>query len=165
ASSNKKRRILALWFKRLSTDRLRARAETPLAIAGSANNTLYVHALNAAAEAHGLYRGQPLANARAMVKDLAVIPADEKKDRDLLEAIADWCDRFTPLVAVDRDGVLLDITGAAHLFGGEKKLLAEACARLEKQGFSVQGAIAGSSPAARALARHAGGMLSPPGDD
>ena len=38
--------------------------------------------------------------------------------------IADWCDRFTPLVALDPPhGLFLDITGCAHLFGGEAALL------------------------------------------
>ena len=73
----------------------------------------------------GLYKGQPLANARAMVQPLAIVPADEKADAALLDEIADWCDRFTPLVSLDApDGLLLDITGAAHLFGGEAAMLA-----------------------------------------
>ncbi|MGH6827311.1 MAG: Y-family DNA polymerase [Rhizomicrobium sp.] len=165
---SRNRRILALWLARLPTDRLtrRSPAEGALAIAASANNALYIHALNREAERQGLYRGQPLANARAMVERLAVLPADEKQDLDLLKALAQWCERFTPLVAPDPpDGLLLDITGAAHLFGGEERLLAEACARLKKQGFCVHGAVAGSSLAARAFARHAGDIVSPPGED
>ncbi|MEO7054009.1 MAG: DNA polymerase Y family protein, partial [Rhizomicrobium sp.] len=109
-SSTKRRRILALWFPRLPTDRLRrlcastpeaASKDAPLVVAGRANNALFVYALNKSAQRLGLHTGQPLANARAMIEDLAVKPADEKADRTLLEGIADWCDRFTPLVAVD----------------------------------------------------------------
>ena len=60
-----------------------------------------------------------------MVQPLAIVPADEKADAALLEGIADWCDRFTPLVSLDApDGLFLDITGAAHLFGGEAAMLA-----------------------------------------
>ena len=66
----------------------------------------------------------------------------------LLEAIADWCDRFTPLVALDgADGLLLDITGCAHLFGGEAALLRTMSRALTRQGFAVSAAIAGTSMA------------------
>src|SRR5579862_9618207 len=123
------RRILALWLPRLSTDRLQRKdvslcKAAPLVVSGRANNALYVQALEARAQRLGLYKGQPLANARAMAPFLTVIPADEKKDRELLERIADWCDRFTPFVGLGPlDGLILDITGAAHLFGGEAAML------------------------------------------
>src|SRR5581483_8740726 len=83
--SAKNRRILALWLPRLSTDRLtrliaspdRASfAKAPLVVAGRANNALYVYALNKAAARMGIYRGQPLANARAMIEQLKIVPAD-----------------------------------------------------------------------------------------
>ena len=102
----------------------------------------------------------PLADARAMVPSLSVVDLDEKAERTLLEQIADWCDRFTPFVALDgRDGLLLDITGAAHLFGGEKAMLAHVCTLFQKQRFAVQAAIAGTSMAARALARFSAGAI------
>jgi protein ImuB len=179
-ASAKRRRILALWLPRLSTDRLTRliaspkaashkeslAPETPLVVAGRANNALYVHALNVAASRQGIYRGQPLANARAMIQNLRIVPADEKADADLLEGIADWCDRFTPLVALDAPhGLLLDITGVAHLFGGEEKVLAMVRAKIAAQGFAVQGAIAGTCLAARALARHAKNTIAPPGEN
>lgn len=114
----------------------------------------------------GLYKGQPLANARAMVQPLAIVPADEKADAALLEKIADWCDRFTPQVALDAlDGLLLDITGAAHLFGGESRMLATVTGLIGGHGFAVTGAIAGTSLAAHALARHAPGTIVSPGKE
>ena len=135
-------------------------------MAGRANNALYVHALNKSAQHLGLYRGQPLANARAMIEGLAIVPADEKADLALLEVIADWCDRFTPLVAADPpDGLLLDVTGAAHLFGGEAAMLMHVRDKIAAQGFAVQAAIAGTSLAARALARYANGTIAPPGEE
>ncbi|HEY0266833.1 MAG TPA: DNA polymerase Y family protein [Rhizomicrobium sp.] len=168
------RRILALWLPRLPTDRLRKKSrfnvkaleEGPLIVSAKAGNALHVHALEARAAQLGLYRGQPLANARAMVQPLCVIPADEKADAALLDGIADWCDRFTPLVALDSpDGLFLDITGAAHLFGGEATMLSLVTRRIGEQGFAVQGAIAGTSLAARALARHAPRSIVPPGGE
>ena len=166
---------MALWLPRFSTDRLACLTvshkeslarETPLVVAGRANNALYVYALNVAASRQGIYRGQPLANARAMIQNLKIVPADEKADADLLERIADWCDRFTPLVTLDPPhGLLLDITGVAHLFGGEEAMLALVRAKIAAQGFAVQGAIAGTCLAARALARHAKNTIAPPGEN
>jgi protein ImuB len=135
-------------------------------VAGRASNALYVYALNRNAQRLGLHRGQPLANARAMIENLAVVPADEKADLALLESIADWCDRFTPLVTVDPpDGLFFDITGVAHLFGGEAAMLAHVRDKIAAQGFAVQAAIAGTSLAARALARYAGGTVALPGEE
>ena len=155
---------------RLPTDRLTrknkgAPFKAPLVVSAKSGNALHVHALEARAQRLGLYKGQPLANARAMVQPLAIVPADEKADAALLEAIADWCDRFTPLVSLDApDGLLLDITGAAHLFGGEAAMLAQVIGAIAKQGFAVRGAIAGTSLAAHALARFAP-MIVPPGGE
>jgi protein ImuB len=137
-----------------------------LVIAGRVNNALHVTALNKSAQRLGLRRGQPLANARAMIEGLAIKPADEKADLALLEGIADWCDRFTPLVATDApDGLLLDVAGVAHLFGGEAAMLQHVRDKIAAQGFAVQAAIAGTSLAARALARFAGGSIALPGED
>ena len=164
------RRILALWLPRLPTDRLSrrrgARSETPLVISQKTNNALQVYALETRAQKLGLYKGQPLDNARAMVQPLAIVTADEKADAALLEGIADWCDRFSPLVSLDApDGLFLDITGAAHLFGGEAKMLATVTASIAGQGFVVQGAIAGTSLAAHALARYTPGTITPQSQD
>ena len=74
--------------------------------------------------------------------------------------IADWCDRFTPLVALDPPhGLFLDITGCAHLFGGEAALMQTVCGALDRQGFAVSAAIAGTSVCARTLTRQAHGRI------
>lgn len=146
------------------TRRKDAPSDAPLVVSQKTGNALHVHALNAAAQRLGLYQGQPLANARAMVQPLAIISADEKADAALLENIADWCDRFTPLVALDAPyGLYLDITGAAHLFGGEERMLKTVTGLIARQGFAVRGAIAGTSLAAHALARFSAGTIVPPG--
>ena len=112
-------------------------------------------AVNAAALAQGLTPGTALAQAQAMQPDLVVQPHDAAADAHLLEAIADWADRYTPLVGrTAPDGLMLDITGAAHLYGGEAALQADLTTRLDGQGFSVRTAIAPTPGAAFALARH-----------
>lgn len=117
------------------------------------------------ASARGLSPGMMLADARAMVPDLLVHPADAEADARLLDQLVDWCRRFTPLVARDApDGLLLDITGAAHLFGGEAALLAEIEARLAAQGFAARAAIAPTPEAAWALAHFGNKRILPDGD-
>jgi len=95
-----------------------------------------------------------VADARAMRPALRLAEADPQADAALLDRIADWCRRFTPLAATDPpDRILMDVSGAAHLFGGEAALLAEAERRLAAQGFAARGAIAPGPALARALAR------------
>ena len=106
----------------------------------------------------GLSIGLPLANARAICPELTVFDADEAADAKTLNDIADWCDRFTPLVALDPPhGLFLDITGCAHLFGGEAALMQAVTGALTRRGFAVSAAIAWTSVCARTLARQVSG--------
>src|SRR5262245_61325384 len=124
------RRYLSLWLRRLSTDRLtRSRSHTPaeekpFVVAAAEKSALRLAAVNDAAARLGLRIGMALADARAMYPAIGVANADPAADRCLLEAIADWCDCYTPLVGLHPpDGLILDISGCAHLFGGEAALL------------------------------------------
>lgn len=131
-----------------------------------AENALRLSALDRKATALGLSIGQPLANARAMLPALKVMAANEPADLKLLERIADWCERFTPYVSLQPPRTLiLDVTGAAHLFGGEEAMLATMLVKLRKQGFIVRGSMAGTALAARALARCRDGSIAAPGTD
>ena len=137
-----RRRILSLWLSHLSTDRIRRQwyAEdarlaatphpSPLVVFGKRGNVDLLTAVDATAERLGLHAGLALAQARAMHPALIAVPEDAAADARLLDTIADWCLRYTPLVAIDPpDGILLDIGGCAHLFGGEAKLRARSPAR------------------------------------
>ena len=129
-------------------------------------NGLRLTAVDDIAAGLGLAPGMSLADARAMVPRLAVAEADPQADRRLLERIADWCDRYTPLVALDPpDGLLLDITGCTHLFGGEAVLCADIEERIGRGGLAVRAAIAGTCRAAAALARHGGRKIVAPGGE
>jgi protein ImuB len=163
-----KRRILALWFPRLPTDRLQRRSaapdSAPLVLSLKSANTRIVYAADDCAARAGLKAGMPLASARAMVNDLRIVEADVPADEAMLARIADWCDRFTPFVALDAPhGLLLDITGVSHLFGGETAMLKRIRESFRVQGFLAHGAIAGTATAARALARFASGAVAAPG--
>src|SRR5690606_5498619 len=85
---------------------------------------------------------------------IEVVAEDPAADRRLLEALADWCDRYTPLVALDgTDGLFLDVTGCAHLFGGEEALLDGMLASFFEQGFRTRAALGPTPGAAWAAAR------------
>ncbi len=163
--SEPSRRYLSLALPHLPTDRIHRRRlgrkwrsaappEAPLAIVARVKSALRLAALDEPAEQLGLRQGMALADARAMIPALEAIEEDGDADRALLENLADWAERYTPLVALDpSDGLLLDITGAAHLFGGEDALLADLVARLHGQGFSTRASIADTPGAASASAR------------
>lgn len=128
-------------------------------------------ALDENAEERGIRLEMTLADARGAVPDLVVEEADEAADQALLERIADWCDRYTPLVALDPPhGLFLDISGCAHLFSrddddGEAALLADSLHRLAAQGFEVRGAIASAAGAAWALAHYGSVGCIPAGNE
>jgi protein ImuB len=160
-------RILSLWFPHLPADRLlRQRMgkgwragglepARPLVFSRRESNTQRVAALDAGARRLKLKHGMGVAEARALYPSLEIVELDPGADRRLLESLADWCDRYTPLVAVDReDGLFLDITGCAHLFGGERALLDDLLARFFHQGFDVRAGLASTPGAAWAAARY-----------
>ena len=96
----------------------------------------------------------PLADARAIHPGLIVAEADPAGDAEALGRVAQWCGRWSPWTApVPPDGIALDVSGCAHLHGGEEELLAEAVERLGRLGIAASAAIAESAGAAWALAR------------
>jgi protein ImuB len=132
----------------------------PIACSGRLNNAMRLTALNEAAETVGLREGQGVAEAKAIYPLLDVIEEDPVADHKLLEAIADWCDRYTPLVAIDgRNGLFLDITGCVHLFGGEEALLRDVLMRLHRLGFDARGAISAAPGLSWAIARFDGSRV------
>jgi len=128
--------------------------ELPLVVAGKRGNADVLIAVDDTAERLGLTPGLALAQARAMHPALDVVPEDADADAELLENIAEWCLRYTPLIACDApDGLLLDISGCAHLYGGERQLVADLGRRLADAGFAYRIAIAGTIGTAWAAAR------------
>jgi protein ImuB len=121
---------------------------------GKRGNLDLLLAVDAAAERLGLRAGLALAQARAMHPALAAVPEDQAADARLIDAIAEWCQRYTPLIAIDPpDGILLDIAGCTHLFGGEARLRDDLLARVTGFGFAARVAIATTIGAASASAR------------
>ena len=81
----------------------------------------------------GLLRGMPLADARAILPTLATRPADLLGGRTALSVLCRWVSRYAPMVAMDAsDGLIADISGVPHLFGGEEALRVDLHGRLER---------------------------------
>ena len=96
------------------------------------------------------------AKARVLVADIAVAEVDEAADAIALERLARACFRYAPLVAIDGPrGLVIDVTGAAHLVGGEAALVDDLRRRLTGAGYTAHIALADTVAAARALARFA----------
>jgi len=114
----------------------------------------------------GLSPGLTLADARARVPDLRAAASDPEADARLLRDLAEVCERFTPMAALDgSDGLMLDITGCAHLFGDEAALRERICVGIGRLGLGTRASIAGTPDAARALARFSRHHAAPPGSE
>ncbi|MGB8816346.1 MAG: DNA polymerase Y family protein [Rhizobiaceae bacterium] len=170
------RRILSLALPHLATDRIARQRwgrawrtsgrpdHPPVAVTQRDGPAIRLAALDEHAQELGLRSGLGLAEARARHPGLDAHPADDQADLRFLEAIADWCDRYTPLVALDgRGGLFLDITGCSHLFGGEKTLMDDLLLNLFHQGLNAGAAIAATAGAAFALARYGSGTIAETG--
>ncbi len=115
---------------------------------------LVIDGASAAARAIGLRPGLPVGEAQARVPGLEIHPADPAREAAFLRRAASLCLRYAPLTAASPpDGVMIDATGCAHLFGGEQRLLRAIAGGFEAIGFDARAAIAGTPGAAHAVAR------------
>ena len=151
------RRVLSLFLPQWPIDRCRrgdAQSDRPFALVISLAGRRIVTAVNAAAAHDGLLPGTSLADARAARPDLRIAEADFAGDAAALATLARWCDRFSPFASpCGMDGIALDITGCAHLFGDETGLATQLVERLGRQGIESRAAIADTLGAAWAVAR------------
>jgi protein ImuB len=166
------RRHLALSLPRWATDTLKradpglAASRRPLALWEKQKGAMKLMAVDAAAAKAGLAPGQNLSDARALVPGLEVREADRNALEHIFADFADWHSNASPIVSVLIDvtaygDLVLDITGVAHLFGGEEKMLEQLVARLSRLGFTVAGAIADTVGAAWALSHFRPGIIAP----
>ncbi|WP_371822250.1 DNA polymerase Y family protein [Paracoccus sp. C2R09] len=145
-----------MWFPRLSSDRaLRGcRTDGPFAVTSKRNNAERIHCLNQAAEVVGLHRGMSFADARAFCPELVSRPGCPDADARFLEALRRHATRYCPWVGLDgSDGLVLDITGSVHLWGGPEGLLAEMRDWAGRAGIELATGLAHSRGAAWGLAR------------
>jgi protein ImuB len=153
-----RRRYLSLWFRHLVTDshirRQPASKDEPFVFSTREKNRDIVTFVSPAAAKRGICPGMVLSDARLLQATLTVIPG-EPDPGQLLHRIALRCNRYSPVVAVDPpDGLFIDITGCAHLWGGEASYYKEIVNRMRAGGYDVRAAIADTPGAAWAFARY-----------
>jgi protein ImuB len=161
------RRIVSIWLPRWPIERRnRARRQAgssrsarpdnapPFVFTIREKSALRLASLNEAAIKAGLYAGMSLADARAIVPGLAAAPLRRAADKKALKALARWCGRYSPWTALDgEDGIIMDISGCGHLFGGDAALLSDLSRRLRGMGFKHHIGLGASLGAAWAVAR------------
>jgi protein ImuB len=156
------RRIVSVWLPAWPIERLRRTTpaavpdDKPLVLVETGSHGIRITALNARAAAEGVRIGQALADARAALPALLSRPAELRRDRAALLRLARWCGRYGPNRNIDdADGLWIDVTGVAHLYGGEAGLLRDLCSRLSRFGLTVRAGLADTLGAAHALAHFA----------
>jgi protein ImuB len=152
------KRFLTIWFRHLTTDWFSIRRpdlrNAPFVLAAPDRGRKLVTAANLAAQAQGIDKGMAAADARAIIPSLQVLDERPALANKLLKALGEWCIRYTPLTAIDPpDGLILDITGCSHLWGGEKTYLVEIARRLQDSGYDTRVSIADTIGAAWAISR------------
>jgi protein ImuB len=170
-------RIISVWLPDLPIERLRRsmrgglqRAQKhvsqsgsdspqpnrhPFALVATGARGRTIAAVNRSAQVEGVHVGQRLADARAALPILRTAPAALERDQEALLSITQWAGRYGPSRNTEGvDGFWIDITGVAHLFGGETELLADLQGRLRWMGFTIRAAIADTPGAAFALCRY-----------
>ena len=152
------RRVLCVWFPRLATECLapsvRGGGRTA-AVATVVSGGTKMEAVSEAAEAAGVRPGMGWGDARARCPSLLANPPDREREARAMKAAARFAERYGPWVVRGMDEILVDVTGTAHLFGGEPAMLEDCRHVLATRGWSIRAAVAGGPRAARGLARFA----------
>ncbi len=152
------KRFVSIWFRHLLTDWLTIRQpelkSVPFVLVAPERNRVVIKAVNIWAEKQGIAVGMAAADAKAVIPGLKVINEIPGKAEKLLRGLGEWCIRYSPMVAVDLpDGLILDVTGCAHLWGTELNYVNEITSRLKCKGYDVRAGLAGTVGAAWAMAR------------
>lgn len=162
-------RVVSIWLPMWPIERLRRHAvpnrsgsisavpdDAPLALVETGAHGLTITAVNERAARAGVTVGSSLADARSALPALLSRPAEPTRDHAALLKLCRWMGRYGPNRNIDgADGLWIDITGVAHLFGGEERLLQDLCSRLARMDVSARIGLADTLGAAHALARFA----------
>ena len=152
-------RFMCIWFPYLLTDRaIQLKPElngTAFVLAAPSRGRMIVRAASMEAMQKGIGLAMVVADGRAVLPGLQVFNYKEGVCEKILMELAEWCLRFTPVAAIDaHDGLLLDISGCPHLWGGEQRYLSDITVKLAEKGYRVRAAIADTIGTAWAAARY-----------
>ena len=160
------RRFVSIWFRHLLAEwqllRRPELAEVPFVFVAPDHGQMLVTAVSPLAASMGIETSMRAADAKAICPGLEVLDDKPGRAEKLLRGIGEWCIRYAPIVAIDTfqmDGLVLDVSGCAHLWGGERGYLKEIVSRFKSKGYTVRLAIADTPGAAWAIARF--GIVTP----
>ena len=151
------KRFVSIWFRDLTTDWFTRRRpllkNAAFVLAAPDHGRMVITAANPLAQQQGIHKGMTVADARTIISNLEVLEDDPELSSKLLKGLAEWCIRYTPAVSIDLPGgLILDASGCAHLWGGERLYLADIVIRLKNIGYYVRAAMADTLGAAWAKA-------------
>ncbi|MBU2533655.1 MAG: DNA polymerase Y family protein, partial [Alphaproteobacteria bacterium] len=155
------KRFASIWLPAFAIDRMRRQQpglvpqDKPAVLVESGPRGIVVTAVNGPAARGSIQPGQMLADVRAVLPGLLTHLAQPGRDRRALHQLALWLGRYGPSRNTEgNDGLWVETTGAAHLFGGEEALARDCIERLRRVGLQASVAIADTRSAAFALARY-----------
>jgi protein ImuB len=133
--------------------------KVPFVTAMPEHGRMVIKAVNRTAFAIGIQEGMVVADRRAVLPELQVFNHEPDQAEKILKALAEWCLRYTPVAAVDApDGLILDVSGCTHLWGGEKSYLADILNKLRAFNYDVRVGMADTVGTAWAISRYGEGM-------
>ena len=158
------KRFVSIWFRYLETDwftiRRPALKGVPFVLATPDHGRMVITSANSIAQKLGVDTGMVVADARAIIPSLEVLDHKPGIANKLLKGIGEWCIRYSPVVAIDPpNGLLLDVSGCAHLWGGEGVYINDISTRLQSLGYSVRVSISDTIGASWGIARFGRGSL------
>jgi len=162
------KRYLYLWFRYLATDRMAKNnpelRDKAFLLYAPERGRMVVRAASPALVKEGIVPGMVVADVRAILPDIEVFSSEPETEEKLLNSLAEWCLRFSPAVAPDPpDGLILDISGCPHLWGGEQAYIEAIASRIRQGGYHTQAAIADTIGAAWATVRYGHNPIVAPG--
>jgi protein ImuB len=152
------KRFAAIWFRYLKTDWIIRHhphlKNIPFVLSLPDHGRIRITEVSAIAKTHGIQTGMVVADAKVILPSLHVIDDTPGLSAKLLEKIALWCIRYTPIASVDLpDGLILDVSGCTHLWGSEEDYLKDLTNKLKSFGYHIRAAMADTIGAAWAVSR------------
>ncbi|MBS1512431.1 MAG: DNA polymerase Y family protein [Bacteroidetes bacterium] len=147
------KRFVCIWFRYLKADwMVRKHPELkniPFVFTAPDHGRIKIINANIIAESEGIIPGMVLADAKVIISSLLHFEDDPERNEKLIKGLGEWMIRFTPIIAIDLpDGLILDATGCAHLWGGEQNYLYQIKKKLNDFGYHIKIAIADTIGAA-----------------
>src|SRR4051794_10830467 len=141
------KRFVAIWFRHLKTDWIIHHnsdlKNIPFALAIPDHGRMRITEVSALAKMHGIEAGMVVADAKVILPSLQVMDDTPDFSEKLLKKIALWCIRYTPVASIDSpDGLILDVSGCTHLWGGEVNYLKDITSKFKSFGYHIRMAIA-----------------------